>query len=192
MSMETRPVFDLKIMAGPAWGKYADTAEMDHVFRRGELFGAGFETGRGRLSFEIDAFWFAKTSFYPSRSWFYEMREISVPVLVKLHRSAGPLRLSIGAGGEAAYILSHKTYNWSREGSLFSDATDRTRKTDFGLVFSAGAAIRLGKLSFGAEARYHHGLVRKTHEINDYHDLFRTREIVVLGVLGLTLGKAKS
>ncbi len=179
-------------MAGPAWGRYSDTAEMDHRFGRGELFGAGFEGGSGRLTIEVDAFWFAKTSFYPSRSWFYEMREISVPVLLKLHRSAGPLRLSVGAGAEAAYVLSHKTYNWSRKGSLFSDATDRTRKTDFGLVFSAGAAVRLGRLSVGAEARYHYGLVRTTHELNDHHDLFRTREIVVLGTLGLAFGRNKN
>ncbi len=60
---------------------------------------------------------------------------------------------------------------------------------DYGLVLSVGAALRLGKLSFGAEARYHYGLRRTTHELNDHHDLFRTREIVVLGVLGLTFGR---
>lgn len=169
-----------KLLAGPAWGKYAADWDMSNVFKPGYLFGVGFEGGSSRLGYEIDALYILKTNRYPSRGWDYELGEISIPVLAKYKPFAGSTPF-LSAGVEAAYVLSHK----QKPGPFGEDAydmMDNTRRMDFGLVFGAGCDLDLGSMAVELGGRYHHGLAKVSGLGSD--DDMRTAELtVVLGLL---------
>lgn len=176
----------IKVLGGTARGKYAGTA-MDNSFKGGYLFGAGFEYGSKPISYEMDVLYFLKTNAYPSRSWSYEMREVSLPVMARFKPFSGALGFFIAAGVEIALILSHKQYGWPERDGMSWDATDFTRKLDYGLVFGAGLDFTFWKISLGIEGRYHHGLANTTRFQSDGGYEFNTREFVVLAALKLDL-----
>lgn len=171
-----------KLLGGLAWGKYAAPWEMSNVSKPGHLIGIGYEWGSGRLAYEVEAIYFLKTSSYPSRGWEYEMGEISVPFAAKyefLPRST-PFVL---AGGEIAYILSHKQKPGPSGGNSVYDMRDNTRRIDFGLVAGAGFALETGTLTIELSGRYHHGLAKVSGLTYREYDL-KTREwAVVFGLL---------
>jgi len=173
---------DLKLMGGLAYGKYSEK-EMSFEFKRGYLCGIGLESGSGRLSFEIDALYFLKTSRYVSRGWDYELREISVPLLAKLKVIPGLNPVYVLAGGEVAYVISHRQFPGPFGAGTYWDATESTRKIDYGAVFGAGLKLELDGIALELESRYHHGLVNTTKFLNDGGYQFKTREwVFALGI----------
>jgi hypothetical protein len=108
-------------------------------------------------------------------------------MLLKVNIPRSPLPAFIAIGGELAFILSHKEFNWPEKNLLKFDMTKSTRNFDAGLILGAGVEFGFKGISLGVEARYHYGLVDTTHYLNDWHNIFNTREIVVLGTLGFSL-----
>jgi hypothetical protein len=172
----------LKLLGGPAWGKYASDWGMTNVSKPGYFFGAGFEGGSGRLACEVDALYFLKTNSYASRGWDYEMGEISVPVLakIKLWARSTPFLL---VGGELAYILSHKQKPGPLGDDTVYDMMFTTKRWDYGLVFGAGYDLETGPVTLELSGRYHYGLAKVFGLGGEGYDL-QTRELAVaLGVL---------
>jgi hypothetical protein len=169
----------LKLLGGVSWGKYAVDWDMSNRLKPGYLFGLGVEGGVGSLNYEVDILYFLKTNSYISRSWDYELGEISVPFMakIKLFSRSTPFLL---AGGEVAYILSHK----QNGGDSVYDMMDGTRRIDYGLVVGIGYELDVGGVTLELSGRYHHGLA-KVSGISGYRVYeFRTRELAVaLGLL---------
>ena len=171
---------EIKFMGGPAIGKYS-ASWMTNRFKTGYLFGIGTEFGSGRISYGLDILYFLKTNDYVSRGWEYELREISLPAVVKMKLFPRRLPVFVLAGGEIAYILSHKQNPGGIGGTW--DATEFTRKVDYGLVFGTGLEFEIGGGGWEIEGRYHHGLANTTKFVNDKGYQFQTRELaLVLGI----------
>jgi hypothetical protein len=148
----------LKLLGGPAWGRYASNWGMTNVWKPGYLIGVGFETGGGVVGLEVDVAYMLKGNSYNSRGWDYELGVISVPCLAKIKPFAGR-GLFLLAGGELAYILSHT----QKPGPFNEESYDvlfNTRRLDYGLVLGAGYGIDVGGATLEASGRYHHGLAK--------------------------------
>jgi len=173
----------LKLLGGVSWGKYAVDWDMTNRLKPGYLFGLGVEGGVGSLNYEVDILYFLKTNSYISRGWDYELGEISVPFMakIKLFSRSTPFLL---AGGEVAYILSHKQKPGPFGVDSVYDMMDNTRKMDYGLVVGMGYELEVGGVILELSGRYHHGLA-KVSGISGYRVYeFRTRELAVaLGLL---------
>jgi len=173
----------LKLLGGVSWGKYAVDWDMTNRLKPGYLFGLGVEGGVGSLNYEVDILYFLKTNSYISRGWDYELGEISVPFMakIKLFSRSTPFLL---AGGEVAYILSHKQKPGVLGEDSIYDMMDNTRKMDYGLVVGTGYELDVGGVTLELSGRYHHGLA-KVSGISGYRVYeFRTRELAVaLGLL---------
>lgn len=172
----------LKLLGGVSWGKYAVDWDMTNHLKPGYLFGLGVEGGVGSLNYEVDILYFLKTNSYISRGWNYELGEISVPFMakIKLFSRSTPFLL---AGGEVAYILSHKQKPEPWGGDSVYDMMDGTRRIDYGLVVGTGYELDVGGVILELSGRYHHGLA-KVSGLGYQKYEFRTRELAVaLGLL---------
>ena len=172
----------LKLLGGVSWGKYAVDWDMTNHLKPGYLFGLGVEGGLGPLNYEVDITYFLKTNSYISRGWDFELGEISVPFMakIKLFPRSTPFLL---AGGEVAYILSHKQKPGLFGGDSVYDMMDSTRRIDYGLVVGTGYELDVGGVILELSGRYHHGLA-KVSGLGYQKYEFRTRELAVaLGLL---------
>jgi hypothetical protein len=171
----------LKLLGGVSWGKYASDWETGNCFKPGYLFGLGVEGGSGWLNYEVDILYFLKTDSYISRNWDYELGEISLPFMakIKIFSHSTPFLL---AGGEAAYILSHKQKSAFGNGPVY-DMMFNTKRWDYGLVIGAGYDLVLGRFTLELSERHHRGLAKVSGF--SYHEYeFKTREwAVVLGLI---------
>ena len=79
---------------------------MQNRLKPGYLFGFGVEWRVGRLTYEVDALYFLKTSAYLSRGWDYEMGEISVPFMAKYKLFVSLDALSPGRGRGGLYLIA--------------------------------------------------------------------------------------
>lgn len=148
----------LKVLGGPAWGKFASGWDMTNGWKPGYLIGVGFESGSGLLGCEADLCYMLKSNSYNSRGWDYEIGEISVPILARIKPFPGATPFLL-AGGELAYVLSHKQSPGPR-GEKSYDMLDNTRRFDYGLVLGLGFGLDLGGLTVELAGRYHHGLAK--------------------------------
>lgn len=132
--------------------------------RAGFAAGAGFETG-GRLALELDfmvasggaVFKMAADPSSKKRVTFVS-GAVFLPLLVKarLLRGTTPFLL---AGGEAGYLLSHKTVSSDVAGNeATEDNIAEVNRLLFGLVFGGGVELRAGAMDLLLEARYRIGL----------------------------------
>jgi hypothetical protein len=172
----------LKLLGGVSWGKYAVDWDMTNRLKPGYLFGLGVEGGVGSLNYEVDILYFLKTNSYISRGWDYELGEISVPFMakIKLFSRSTPFLL---AGGEVAYILSHKQKPGVLGEDSVYDMMDNTRKMDYGLIVGIGYELKVGGVILELSGRYHYGLA-KVSGLGYREYEFRTRELAVaLGLL---------
>jgi len=172
----------IKLLGGVSWGKYAVDGDMHNRLKPGFFFGLAVEGGAGWLNYEVDILYFLKTNSYISRGWDYELGEISVPFMakIKFFPRSTPFLL---AGGEVAYILSHKQKPGPFGGDSVYDMMDNTRKMDYGLVVGIGYELEIDAVILELSGRYHHGLA-KVSGLGYQEYEFRTRELAVaLGVL---------
>jgi hypothetical protein len=181
LSSDVAKAGSLKLLGGPAWGRYSSDGGMTNSWKPGGLLGVGVESGRGLLSFEADLCYMMKTNSYNSRGWDYELGEISVPFLAKIRPFDGR-GLFLLAGGELAYVLSHKQKP-GPFGEEFFDMMDNTRRLDYGLVVGFGFGIDVGGLTLEASGRYHHGLAKVSGLGWKVYDLQTRALAVVAGVL---------
>lgn len=132
--------------------------------RTGFVVGAGLE-GRGRQALEIDlmlatggaVFRMAADPGSNKRVTFVSSA-LFLPVLVKARFLPGTTPYLL-AGGEAGYLLSHKTVSSDPAGNeATEDNIAEVNRLLFGLVFGGGVELRAGGIDLLLEARYRLGL----------------------------------
>ncbi len=132
--------------------------------RTGFAAGAGFETG-GRLALELDLMFAGggavfKMAAEPSskKRVTFVSSAVFLPVLVKARFFPGTTPYLL-AGGEAGYLLSHKTVSSDTAGNeATEDNIAEVNRLLFGLTFGGGVELRAGGMDLLLEARYRIGL----------------------------------
>jgi len=155
---------DFKIIGGLNLSKYSVSPNKENLswnYKIGFLAGIGLEKKLNyKLLIEFDFLYFQKgskgeSSSLPDNKWTYNLKAISIPVLLrfKFMDRTSPY---IFGGLEVAALVDHEVIY---EGQEAVDVKDKTKSLDYGLVFGCGYEIELQEfLYFFIEGRYHLGL----------------------------------
>ena len=193
---------EIKFMLGGNLSKYEISPEVyyDSVLgdnytyeirsKKGFLLGAGIEFNLTRnISLEVDALYLQKGTeaqkFYSLIEIYlapqkYTLHVVTLPILLKIRFLRGSSPYILG-GHEWSLVLLHgvRPFFDGQTGDRIS-VTESTETLESGLVYGGGFEIKLKKISFFIEARYHYGLnnIIKGNQID--WETAKTRTIVIL------------
>ena len=194
---------DIKFMLGGNFSRYEISPEIYFEYlpneysyeisnKTGFIIGGGIEFSLARyVSLEIDALYlqkgtkaqriFSQSLIIPPLQ-IYTLHVINIPLLLKIRFLRGSSPYILG-GHEWCFNLSHiyreKYFLDEHPGDRVS-ITESTETLESGLVYGGGFEIKLKKISFFIEARYHYGLnnIIKGNQID--WETAKTRTIVIL------------
>ena len=193
---------DIKFMIGGNLSRYkiwpetyfdsdrGDDYSYEISTKKGFLLGAGIEFNLTRnISLEVDALYLQKGTeaqkFYSLIEIYlapqkYTLHVVTLPILLKIKFLRGSSPYILG-GHEWSLVLLHgvRPFFDGQTGDRIS-VTESTETLESGLVYGGGFEIKLKKISFFIEARYHYGLnnIIKGNQID--WETAKTRTIVIL------------
>ena len=197
---------EFKLIIGSNYSKYGIS---QHIFqdewgseyenkissKNGFLFGGGIEFAfNENMAIEIDALYFQKGSDYKlfregvyyGKKRNYILNVISFPILLKIKffRASSPYILG---GCEFSLILTHEsreTYDLLEVEQHYEDnLKDKSKGTDFGVIYGGGFEIKMPVVSIFIEGRSSLGL----RNIAEHYliDLIKTRSVMI--IIGLKI-----
>jgi opacity protein-like surface antigen len=197
---------EIKVLGGNSFSRYTFSPDMymgidwdegvefrtKSNLKKGGLIGLGVEFSLNRhVGIEMDILYFQKGCQsrvfrvnIPEKTTNYSLDTISVPLLlkIKLRPASSPYILT---GGELSYILSHNSKvtidNVVEPYQFEQNLKEQTSNFDIGYVLGGGFEIKMHKVAFFIEGRFHFGIKNIMPEDYPYESIKTKSEVLLFG-----------